>query len=167
MQTLDVISVNIWQILISLINLVLLFLILKHFLYKPVKKTLEKRSKSIENDYEQARLAKEKALADQHEYELQLQSAKDQADSVIKNAVDLAAQREKEILSEAKQKAETIVSRAEEEAVLERKKAEDSIRKEIVEVSAALTEKVLERQVSEEDHKRFIDSFIDGMGDPE
>ena len=37
MQTLDVISVNLWQILASLLNLLILFLIVKHFLYKPVK----------------------------------------------------------------------------------------------------------------------------------
>ena len=45
MQTLDVISVNLWQILISLINLFLLFLILKKFLFKPVKKVLDQRQR--------------------------------------------------------------------------------------------------------------------------
>ena len=43
MQTLDVISVNIWQILISLANLTILFLLFKKFLFKPVKKVMEKR----------------------------------------------------------------------------------------------------------------------------
>ena len=42
-QNLDIISVNIWQILISLINLLLLFLIIKKFLYKPVKKFIAQR----------------------------------------------------------------------------------------------------------------------------
>ena len=37
--------------------------------------------------------------------------------------------------------------------------------KEIVEVSSLLTEKMLEREVSADDHKRFIDSFIEGIGD--
>ena len=37
MNDLDIISINIWQIVISLLNLVLLFLILKKFLFKPVK----------------------------------------------------------------------------------------------------------------------------------
>ena len=42
MQSLDVISVNIWQIVISLANLALLFLLLKKFLYQPVKRMLAK-----------------------------------------------------------------------------------------------------------------------------
>ena len=47
MQTLDVISVNIWQIVISLANLALLFLLLKKFLYQPVKRMLAKREEEM------------------------------------------------------------------------------------------------------------------------
>ena len=43
MQTLDIISVNIWQIIISLSNLVILFLLVKKFLFKPVKSMIAKR----------------------------------------------------------------------------------------------------------------------------
>ena len=43
MPTLDVISVNIWSILISLCNLLILFFIIKKFLYKPVRKMLAER----------------------------------------------------------------------------------------------------------------------------
>ena len=43
MQNLSVISINIWQILISLVNLLLLTLAIKKFLFKPVQKVLETR----------------------------------------------------------------------------------------------------------------------------
>ncbi len=165
MQTLDIISVNIWQMLVSLANLVLLFLLVKKFLYKPVKKMLEARQNAINNEYDEANKALESANADKKAYEEKLRNAKQEADKVIKEAVDTAAEREQEIIAQAKQKAEGIVRRAENEAVLERKKAEDGIRKEIIEVSSLLTEKMLEREVSAEDHKRFIDSFIEGIGD--
>ncbi|MBO5422019.1 MAG: F0F1 ATP synthase subunit B [Clostridia bacterium] len=165
MQSLDVISVNIWQILASLANLVLLFLMVKKFLYKPVKKMLEQRQNTIQGDYDAASEAKEKAVSAQNEYEEKLRGAKEEADGVIKNAVSIANEREKEIIAQAKQKAEGIVRQAENDAVLERKKAEDGIRKEIVEVSSLLTEKMLEREVSADDHKHFIDSFIESIGD--
>ncbi len=165
MQTLDVVSVNLWQILISLANLVLIFLIVKHFFYKKVKEMLEKRQKTIEDDYAAANAAKEQALADRAAYNEQLQGAKHEADALIQNAVQLANDREREILSEAKAKADGIVRQAENDAVLERKKAEDGIKREIVEVSSLLTEKLLEREVSAEDHRRFVDSFIESIGD--
>ena len=57
MQNLEIISVNIWNILISLANLVILFLILKHFLFKPVKKVMDERAKSIQDGYDNAEKA--------------------------------------------------------------------------------------------------------------
>lgn len=165
MQTLDVISVNLWQMVVSLANLVLLFLIVKKFLYKPVKKMLETRQNAIEGEYDAARSAKDKALADQQAYEEQLRGAKTQADQVIKSAVDTAQLREKEMLADAKKKADGIVRQAEADAALERKKAEDDIKSAIVEISSLLTEKLLEREVSSDDHKQLIDSFIENIGD--
>ena len=50
-MSMEVISVNIWLILISLCNLLILFLILKKFLFKPVTKTLDERKKAIDADY--------------------------------------------------------------------------------------------------------------------
>lgn len=164
-QTLDIISVNIWHIVASLGNLVVLFLIVKKFLYKPVKKMLETRQSTIEGEYTAAEEARKKALSDQKMYEEKLQGAKAEADQVIKTMVDTANEREKEIIAQAKEKADGIVRQAQNDAALERKKAEDGIRKEIIEVSSLLTEKMLEREVTLEDHKRFIDSFIEGIGD--
>lgn len=65
MQSLEVISVNIWHILISLCNLLILFLIVKRFLFKPVKKALEKRDADIGERYSAANEAKRSAEADQ------------------------------------------------------------------------------------------------------
>lgn len=165
MQTLDVISVNLWQMLASLLNLVLLFLLIKKFLYKPVKKMLEQRQSTIEGNFAEAEKAKEAALLDQKAYEEKLADAKGEADRVIKSAVDIAAQREREILEDAKEKADGIIRRAEADAILEKKKAEDAIRREIVEVSSALTEKMLEREITKDDHKQLIDSFIESIGE--
>ena len=165
MQSLDVISINLWQIIVSLINLILLFLIIKRFLYKPVKKMLEERQKTIDGNYEDAEKAKEQALSEQKAYEEKLSTAKQEADSVIQSAVDIAKAREKEILEEARLRAEGIIRKAEEDAALEMRKAEESIKNEIVEVSTLLTEKMLEREISAKDHKQMIDSFIEGIGD--
>ena len=165
MQTLDIISVNLWQMLASLANLVLLFLIVKKFLYQPVKKMLETRQNAIDADYAAAASAKEQAQAEQKAYEAKRADAKAEADRVIRAAADIATEREQEIVAAAKTKADGIVRQAQEEAALERRKAEEGIRKEIVEVSSALAEKLLEREVSADDHRRLIDTFIDEIGD--
>ena len=165
MQNLDVISVNLWQLLVSLVNLVLLFLIVKKFLYKPVKNMLETRQSNIEGQYAAADEAKKQALANRDAYEQKLSEAKNEADNIIQSAVSIAKAREKEIVASAKTDAEHIVRQAEEHAALELRKAEGIIKEEIVDVSTRLTEKLLEREINSKDHTKLIDSFIDEIGD--
>ena len=165
MQTLDVISVNIWQILISLLNLVLLFFILKKFLFKPVKNILAKRQAEIDSQYDAADKAKNEAEQSRIEYEEKLSGAKAEADEILQTATDIAKQRGDKIVAEAQLKADGIVRRAETDAELERKKAIDGIKQEIVAVSGALAEKMIEREINTEDHRTLIDSFIEGIGE--
>ena len=165
MQSLDVISINLWDILVSLANLVILFLLVKKFLYKPVKKMLETRQATIDGDYAKANEAKEQALADKLAYEEKLSDAKAEADGVIQSAVSIAKARENEILAEAKEKADAILRKASDDAALELKKAEKSIKDEIVGVSTLLAEKLLERELTEKDNKELIDSFIAEIGE--
>ena len=54
MQSLEVISINIWSILISLANLCILYMLFKKFLYKPVKATLNARQEAIDAQYRAA-----------------------------------------------------------------------------------------------------------------
>lgn len=165
MQTLGVISVNLWNILISLANLVLLYLMIKKFMYKPVRKTLEERKAAIDTQYADAEQAKAAALADKEAWEEKIRHADSDADEIIKNATDAAKRRGEKILSDAQEKADGIIRVAEMEASLEKKKAEDEIKQEIIVVSTALAEKMLAREVKPDDHKALINSFIENIGD--
>ncbi len=165
MQNLDVISFNIWDTLISFANLILLFLIVKKFLYKPVKNVLKARQNEIESQYTNAENAQKKAFESREQWEKMLSGANAKADEIIKDATDIAKNRGESIVNEAKERADSIVRQAEQDAVLERKKATDSIKKEIVEVSGALTSKILEREINKDDHRALIDEFIEEIGD--
>ena len=157
---LEVISVNIWQILISLANLLLLFLILKKFLYKPVKKVLNARQAAIDGENRAAAEAKEAALADKAKWENRLATAETEADAILQQAKERAENRSAGIIADAKEEAAGILQRAKNDAALERKKAEAGIRHELVGVSTELAGKLLEREVKEDDHRNLIDSFI-------
>ena len=165
MQSLDVISVNLWQILVSLANLVILFLLIKKFLYKPVKKMLETRQASIDNDYAEANDAKLSAEENKKLYEEKLSAAKSEADSMISSAVNTAKQRENEIIAEAHEKAENILKKAESDAELERKKAEKEIKGQIVDISTLVAGKIIEKELDSEKNSELVDSFINGIGD--
>ena len=101
----------------------------------------------------------------QRQWDDKMSSAESEADAILKQAKDDAGKRSDAILSETREKADQILRRAEADAELEFKKAEAGIRKEIVDVSAALSEKMLGREINTEDHRELIDSFIEELGD--
>ena len=106
MQSLQVVSLNIWHIVLSLANLLLLFLILKKFLFKPVTKVLEERRKEIDRVYAQADEAQKIADGNRERYEAIMESAGQEADAVIRDASERAERRASQVLTEAQEKAE-------------------------------------------------------------
>ena len=160
MQFLDVISVNIWAILASLANLLLLTWIIKRFLFKPIKKMVDARRSAIEEYYAQAQAARDEAEESRQNYEAAMAAAKQTSDQIIADASRTAEDRSNEIVAEARERASEIRRQAEADAVLERKKAEDEMKHEIANVSAQLTGKLLQREINEEDHRNLIDSFL-------
>ncbi len=165
MQSLDIISVNIWSVLISLANLLILFLVIKKFLYKPVKDTLAKRQAEIDKQYDAAAEAEASAMQNKADWESRMETAKETADSMIKDAADTAKRRGETIISEAETRADSIVRQAQAQAELERRSAEEDIRREIVDISTQLAGKILEREVKADDHRNLIGSFLENIGD--
>ena len=164
-QTLDVISINLWQILISLANLLLIFLILKKLLWKPVKKVMQQRQDMVDKQFADAAAAEAKANEDKAQWAEKLATADDEAAARIADADETARRHGERVIAEAKDKAAGIIRQAEAEAELERQKATASIRDEIADVSAELAQKMLEREISVEDHRAMIASFLDEVGD--
>lgn len=165
MPSLEIISVNLWQILISLANLLILLFILKKFLYAPVKGVLAQRQADIDRDYDEAARAKQDALDDKEHWQSKMLQADDKAQKIISTATANAQNRSEKIVSDAKSKAEGILRQAELDASLEIKKAEDTIKNQIAEVSASIAQKMLEREINASDHTDLIDSFISDIGD--
>lgn len=165
MQNLGIISVNLWQILISLANLTILFLLLKKFLYKPVLKMLDERRNQIDGDYSDAAKAKKSAEMKDAELTERLANAKTEAEGIVKEAADAAKLRSDKIIGDARVTAEGIVRQAEVDAELERKRASENIKSQIVDVSTALAEKMLEREINADDHNALIDDFISKIGE--
>ena len=94
-----------------------------------------------------------------------MKNADSEADAIVRDATETAAHRAEKIIEEANEQAETIRNRAENEAALTKKRAEESIKQDIVDISAAIAEKMLEREVNTDDHRNLIDSFINNVGE--
>lgn len=165
MQTLDVISVNIWQILISLANLLIMYLIIKKILFKPVQKVFAERNAQIEKQYSDAAHSKESAERDAALYEQKLAQADGEADAILRKARERADKMEQEIISEANAKAASMIRRADEDIAQEKKKAINDIKDEISSISIDIAQRLICREINEKDHKELIDGFISGIGE--
>ena len=162
---LEVISVNFWQMIISVLNLVILYLILKKFLFKPVKRTLEKRRQQVDDLYGSAEAAKAEAESAKVEYTAKLDRADESARKIVSDATRRANERAEEIVDEAKSEADRLRRRADEEIAQEKKKALNEIKNDISDISVEIAEKVVGREIREEDHREMIDSFIRDLED--
>ena len=165
MQDLDIISVNIWHIVISLANLVILFLILKKLLFKPIKKIVDKRQKEIESEYKKAEKTQAEADAIKAEWEGKMATAEAEADKIISDAVERADSRNEVMLYESREKADQIIRKAKADIERERKDARETIKKEIVDVSQTLSEQIIGREINMDDHRDLIDKAIDKIGE--
>lgn len=165
MQPSEIISVNLWQIVVSLLNLVILFLIIKKFLYQPVKNVLKSRQEKIDEKNSQAEAYLSEAEETKAQLEAKLNDAENQADEILNEATVNATRRKEKILAEARDEADTIIRQAKTNAELEMKKAESDIKTQIVDVSFELSKKIIEREINKEDHHKLIDSFIEQIGD--
>ena len=164
MQSLSIISVNFWQIVISFANLALLTWIVKKFLFKPVKKVLDSRREAIDAGYARAEQAQAEAEENRKHYAAAMEAVKQTTDQMISDAARSAERRGGEIEAEARARAAEIRRQAEVDAELEKKKAEQDMKREIADVSAELTGKLLEREICAEDHRALIDSFLQEIG---
>ena len=165
MQSSEIISVNLWQILISLANLVILYLLVKKFLYDRVKKVLEDRKNSVDSRYSEADKALENAAASKKSWDEKMSGAEAEADRIIQEATDAASGRGERIVAEAQERAGYIMRQAEAEADLERRQAQEDMKQQIVDVSTALAEKIIGREINPEDHQHLIDQFLDEIGE--
>jgi len=142
------------QLITFLLGILLLWLIA----YKPIREVFRKRAEKIENDLksaEQNRLEMERMKS---RYSEELSRIELKAQEIIRQAVREGTVSREEIIREARAQSQEILSRAKEEISDEKEKAMKEIRREVVNLSLLVAEKVIsatvdpgkQRQLAEE-----------------
>lgn len=165
MDTLDFVSIVPWEIITQLVNLLLLFLLLKHFLFKPVQKILDARQAEIDKDYADAEKAQNEAEALRDEYEKRIADAKSEATDIVKTATRKAQLHGEEIVRDAQTQASRLMEKADAQIEQEKKKAMNELKDEISGIAVDIASKVVEREIDEKDHEALISEFIKGVGE--
>ncbi len=165
MGNLGFLTVDPGTIIMTLCNTLILFLLLKKFLYKPVKDILEKRKEYIKTAYKDADNARTEADKLKTEYTEKLENAKEESAEILRNATKKAQTRSDEIVFAAKDEAQGIMNRANEEIEREKKRAVNQIKNEISDIAVAMASKVVEKEITPADNERLIEEFIGNVGE--
>ena len=114
--------------------------------------------------YTSAEKAQSEAEKLRSDYTERLAKAKEEAAEIVGSATRRATVRSEEILKESSQQAAAMLKKAETTIEQERKKAMNELKDEVANLSIMIAGKVVERDVKQQDHERFIQEFIDKVG---
>ena len=154
-----------WTFVAQICNLFIQMYLIKRFLFKPVNEMLEKRRALADAQIREAEQAKADADAIKTEYEQNMKEAKEKANEILTTAQKTAALQSEEMLKEATVQAAALKSKAESDIAQEKRKAVNEIKDEIGGIAVEIAGKVIEREISEEDHTKLIDEFIANVGE--
>ena len=154
-----------WTFLAQICNLMIQMVIFKKFLLKPIKQVIADRKAKADREIADAQKLRTEAEAMKAEYEQNLQNARTEANQIVSAAQKTATARSEEIVGEARAQAAALKQKAEADIAQERKKAVNEVKDEIGGIAMEIASKVVEREISEKDHKDLIDEFIKNVGE--
>ena len=154
-----------WTFLAQICNLMIQLVIFKKFLLKPIKQVIADRKAKADSEIADAQKLRTEAEAMKAEYEHNLQNARTEANQIVAAAQKTATARSEEIVGEARAQAAALKQKAEADIAQERKKAVNEVKDEIGGITMEIASKVVEREISEKDHKDLIDEFIKNVGE--
>ncbi|MBM7561300.1 F0F1 ATP synthase subunit B [Fusibacter tunisiensis] len=154
-----------WTFVFQLINTLILYLILKKFLFAPVTKFMQNRENEIKSQIQNAKEMENSAMTLKESYEAKLTHAEEEGKEIVKKHTQRAENRAFEIVKAAESDIESMKLNAHRELERERVKAVNELKDQISQLTIMAASKVVEKDLNEADHKELINKFISEVGE--
>jgi len=155
------IGINLPLLIAFIINFVILFALLSLFLYKPVMKMLDERSKRIKESVERAEATKEEYARAGEEVKKLISKAREEGQVLVSQAALVGERLKEEAKEGARKEAQAIIDRTRAELEEERDRIIDDLRREFVDISISAAEKVIKETLDRERHRRLIEETLE------
>ncbi len=142
-----------------------LFLAMSYLLFNPTREMLKKRQERIQNDLDSAKQDKEEAAALKQQYDEKISNVQHDAEVILTTARKKAVANEEQIISDAKQEAGRIVRQAQNEAELEKQKAADEVKAQIIDVATVLAGKVVSANIDTNVQNSLVEETLREVGE--
>lgn len=126
---------------------------------------LEKRKQRVVDDQENAKRERQEAVAYKEEYEQKLNEVDKEAQEILSEARKKAKKNEAKIIAEAKEEAARIIQRANVEVELEKKRALDDMKQEMITIASMMAHKVVSASIDANVQESLIEETLKEMGD--
>ncbi|WP_455715186.1 F0F1 ATP synthase subunit B [Anaerosporobacter sp.] len=136
-------SLNGWTLFFTVLNILVLFVGLKKFLFKPVMNVVSKREELIQNQLTNAAETKKQAEQMKDEYQAELATAHDQAEEIIVMAKKRAEEEYNQAISKTHEETEHMISKAKADIVIEKDKAMKEVQSEITKLAMQAARKIM------------------------
>ena len=134
-------------------------------LFNPARELLRKRQERIRTDLDTAKADREEANILKTEYEEKMAGAQKDADAVMSEARKKALANEEQIISQAKDEASNIIRQARNEAELEKQKAADEVKTQIIDVASLMAGKVVAANIDTNIQDSLIEETLKEVGE--
>lgn len=150
---------------LMIIAVFVLFLVASYFLFNPVRDMLAKRQAKIKDELDHAAKDKEDAAVLREQYEEKLKNIDKEAEAILSDARKRARENENKIVAEAKEEAARIIDRAKVEAELEKQKAADDVKREMVVIASMMAGKVVKASIDTTIQESLVNETLKEIGE--
>lgn len=153
-------GINFKLLLAQIVNFLVLLLILKKFLYKPILQFLDERKKKIEESLQNVEKINKELARIEEERKRILHQAEIEAMRTIAESKRIAQEQKEEIIDEAKRKTQEELRKGVTLARQELEKARLSLRQEVIILGEAMARKILQEKLTPEEKRKLIDEML-------
>lgn len=154
-------DIGVWNFIWPIINIILLFILLKIFLFKPLRKMMDERTASIQNDIDSAEKAKLESQELAEANRETLAQARKEAQDIIAQAKQEAASVKSELLKSSQEEAKQLIDSANKNIAVERQKALQEAQSQIADLAIAAASKIVGENLGDENNRRLVDNFLE------
>lgn len=152
--------INPVSLLMHLVNIVILYIVFRLLLYKPVAKFMKSRQERFAKEREELDAEKAEADAIRAQGDEILRKARSDAENQVAQIMAQADKDAKSIREEAQKQAGVIIENAKQEAQEEKRRQLEAMHDQVMELSVALASRILEREIKPEDHQKLMEEFL-------
>lgn len=154
------VDLSLGTILAQMLNFFILVWLLARFVYKPLLAMMTERKERIAKDLEAAEQARAEAETFKADYAAQISNARVEAQQIVEKAIQEAENTTREQLATAREQIEQEKNRARQDIAIERDRAMNSLRNEVVSLSVAMAGKVVAKDMNSETNTKLIEDAI-------